>query len=92
MRRIRPSIPRDGFPSSPLGYENEPMTRERAYEIAMAFGIEFRLPCRPRPNGEGFDAVIPLELIENACIRRGCLLPAPPAPKPRPTSVYRDRT
>jgi hypothetical protein len=46
-------------------YHNEPMTRAEAGDILIAFGLasDCTLPIRCRPNGAGFDAVIPLEFV-----------------------------
>lgn len=47
-------------------YVNEPMSRERANDICIAWGMavgDAKVPIRFRPNGAGFDALIPLEVI-----------------------------
>lgn len=55
-----PETPRPG----PEPYRNRYMTRRRAYDVAIEFGLATGMPCIPRPAGDGFDAVIPMEYLE----------------------------
>ena len=71
-------------------YRNQAMPRHRAYDIAIAFALDTGLPCQPRPNGEGFDAIVPMEVIEGWAISSGHLAPLPPPPAPRPTTEWID--
>jgi hypothetical protein len=46
-------------------YRHEPMTRAQASDVLIAFGLATGCACpiRCKPNGAGFDAMVPLEFI-----------------------------
>lgn len=48
-------------------YRNEAMSRDLAYDTAITFGLRYKgkYPCQPRPNGDGWDVVIPAEALMN---------------------------
>ena len=76
----------------PAPYVREPMSRERAYDVAIAFGLACQdagatCPIQPKPNGNGFDAVIPMEFLEGLPALKPYLAPRPlvgPTPEPPP--------
>jgi hypothetical protein len=74
-------------------YRNEPMSRDRAYNVAIAWGLKHQRPIHPRPNGLGFDAVIPMEVLKTALEESGDLPRRThhPVDEPEPP-IYADQT
>jgi len=65
------------------------MTREWAYDVAIAFGLTCQdagatVPIQPKPNGNGFDAVIPMEFLAGLPMLKPYLPDRPYAPKASP--------
>jgi hypothetical protein len=56
-------------------YVHEPMTREQASDVLIAFGLVTNgdIPIRCKANGAGFDAVVPLEFIRELPMVRAYL-------------------
>ncbi len=72
-------------------YENEPTSRTRAYDVAIAFGRKTGMLCQPRPSGCGLNVIIPVEFLDETLVSAGLIEPRPPSPEPRPTAVYKDK-
>jgi len=52
---------------APLAHDpnvNETMSRDRAYSIAIDFGMVFGVRLVPKQAGRGFSALVPMELLE----------------------------
>jgi hypothetical protein len=56
--------------------ENEPLSRDEAYSIAIDFGMVFGIRLEPKRHGLGFSALVPMEFLKR-------YLPAPQEPEHR---------
>jgi len=65
--------------TSPRPEPRRPLTRRRAYDVAIAFGLATGMACTPKLASEGgcWDARVPMEYLEGLLEALGKLEPEP---------------
>lgn len=48
---------------APPAYLNCPMTRDRAFDIAINFGLSHGWSAKPEPHGAGYSMTVPMEVL-----------------------------